>query len=107
MNQQTEQGESPEEIAEFQRGVEALTRALYEDKGVSDGVLGMFDPEQAVGSAAKAIITLVTEIDKKRRGVVVGSPKRSAVSKFASGLAAAVSRTFIARTTRCSTASWR
>lgn len=57
--------DTPEEQAEFQRGVEALSRALYDDDKVSDSILAMFVKDDPVGSTAKAVISLVTELDKK------------------------------------------
>lgn len=57
-----------EEEAELQRGLQGVSRAIYESDETSDALLSMVEPggpEGVVGGASRAVIQLVTELDKK------------------------------------------
>tara|TARA_R110000803_G_scaffold47081_2_gene98486 strand:- start:120 stop:677 length:558 start_codon:yes stop_codon:yes gene_type:complete len=50
---------------EVSKGVQAVSRVLYEEEGVSDQILKMVNDKEKVGSAAKATVMLVTQVDKQ------------------------------------------
>jgi len=54
-------------IAEAEKGMAAVGKALYRDEAMSDKILAMVSPEegQTVGTTAQAAIMLVTEMDKQ------------------------------------------
>lgn len=65
---------------EVMRGIEGISNAIYGDADMSDKILAMVDGEEKVGSTAKAVIMLVTEMDKK---IDLDEEAIAAVSVFA------------------------
>lgn len=51
--------------AEVERGIAAVGKALYQDSAMSDKILAMVSPEEKIGSTAKAVIMLITQMDKQ------------------------------------------
>lgn len=56
---------TPEEQAEYERGLAGIYNALYKNERASQAVVDMVQPEDKVGSTVKAVILLVTQVDKK------------------------------------------
>lgn len=50
---------------ELNRGIEAVGQALYSNRELSDKILKMVSDKEKIGSAAKAAILTVTQVDKK------------------------------------------
>lgn len=60
-----DQEATPEEQAEYERAVTALHTVLYENEGTSQGIVDMLQPEDKVGSTAKAAILVIQQLDEK------------------------------------------
>lgn len=52
-------------LAEAKRAIDGIKTALYKDKKVSDQFLKVIDPKKKTDSMTRAVILLVTELDKK------------------------------------------
>lgn len=60
-----EEEATPDEKAEYDRMMEALSLVLYKNERTSNAVVKMLTPEERVGSIAKASMTLITQLDEK------------------------------------------
>lgn len=50
---------------EVMRGIQAVSKALYQDQAMSDKIIASVSEQEKVGSTAKAAIMLVTQMDKQ------------------------------------------
>ena len=60
-----DQEATPEEQAEYERAMKALSTVLYENEQTNSGIMKQLTPEERVGSIAKASILTVQQLDKK------------------------------------------
>lgn len=60
------EGDPDSEVqAEFERGMQGVSRAIYEEEALSDQIIGMINEQEKIGSIAKAVITVITQVDKQ------------------------------------------
>ena len=60
-----EQEASPEEQQEYEKALSALHTVLYSNEGTSQAIVDMLQPQDKVGSVAKAGILVVQQLDEK------------------------------------------
>lgn len=58
-------GDESTDMAEIERGLQAITKALYTDEAASNAFAQALNPQDPVGSVTKASIQLVTQIDNQ------------------------------------------
>lgn len=56
---------SPEEQAEYERAMEAVTTVLYKNQGTSESINDMLQPQDKIGSVVQATIMTLHQIDKQ------------------------------------------
>jgi len=52
-------------VEETVRAIQAVSQVLYTEEAVSDKLLAMVNDKEKVGSAAKAVVMLITQVDSK------------------------------------------
>lgn len=60
-----DQEATPEEQAEYERAVGALSKVLYENDQTSSAIVRQLVPEERIGSVAKASMLIIQQLDDK------------------------------------------
>lgn len=60
-----DQDASPEEQAEYERAMGALSKIIYEDDNANEAITKMLSPQEKVGSVAKASLITIQQLDMK------------------------------------------
>lgn len=60
-----EEQASPEEQQEYQRAMQALSKVLYANDKTANSVVNQIDPNDKVGSTAKANMLIIQQLDKQ------------------------------------------
>jgi hypothetical protein len=78
-----EEQANPEEQAEYERAMKALSRVLYANNKTASAIVNQIDPNDKIGSTTKASILLLQQLDEKIQmdEVVVPEVTREATSR--------------------------
>lgn len=79
----SEEQASPEEQAEYERAMKALSRVLYANNKTAKAIVDQIDPNDKVGSTTKASLLLLQQLDQKIQmdQVVIPEITREATSR--------------------------